>query len=229
MLAQVLGLCIAITPLIAAGTDYEEILQKALVELNSDYLEDWTFNEMRISKGVVTEAHYDPRLNDKWRLQSIQGKAPTPEERKKFVQEKIKETRGAANQGQRRDLKSLVSLNSLNLVRESEEYWLFEFVPDVGGDDNQLMASLHGEIKISKKSSIIESIDVSNEDILKPRFGFRVDKFFSRIEYMRLQNLGPIVPSRIEFRMKAKALGMVNVDEKIVLTYTNYESIDKTY
>ena len=46
---------------------------------------------------------------------------------------------------------------------------------------------------------------------------------------MRLQNFGPIVPSRIEFRMKAKALGMVNVDEKIVLTYTNYESIDKTY
>ncbi|RPG52008.1 MAG: hypothetical protein CBB61_000105 [Gammaproteobacteria bacterium TMED1] len=229
MLTRAVAFCIAMTPLIAIGSDYDEILQNALAELNNDYLNNWMFNEERIFDGVLTEAQYDPRLKDKWQLQSIQGMSPTLEERKKFVQEKIKETKSAAKQEQRRDLKSLVSLKTLKLVEESEEHWLFDFVPDREGDEGQFMALLHGELKISKQSLAIEYIDLRNEDIIKPRFGFRVDEFFSRIEFMRIKRSGPVVPSSIEFRIKAKALGMVNVDEKIVLKYRNYQIVEEAY
>ena len=229
MLTRVIGLCIAIIPIIAIGSDYDEMLQNALAELNNDYLENWTFNEERIFDGVVTEAQYDPRFKDKWQLQSIQGKSPTPEERKKFVQGKIKETGSDADQEQRKDLKSLVSLKSLELIEESEEYWLFDFIPDGEGEDRKFMALLHGELKISKQSLAIDYIDVRNEHIIKPRLGFRVDEFFSRIEFTRLKNFGPVVPSSIEFRIRAKALGVVNIDEKIVLTYKNYQNVEEAY
>ena len=229
MLTVAVALCIAMAPLIAIGADYDEILQNALAELNNDYLDNWMFNEERIFDGVLTEAQYDPRLKDKWQLHSIQGKAPTPEEREKFVQEKIKETMSDGKQKRRRDLKSLVSLKTLKLVEESEEHWLFNFVPDREGAEGQFMALLHGELKISKQSLAIEYIDLRNDEIIKPRFGFRVDEFFSRIEFMRLKMPGPVVPSSIEFRIKAKALGMVNVDEKIVLTYTNYQIVEEAY
>ena len=229
MLTAAVALCLAMAPLIAIGSDYDEILQNALAELNNDYLNNWMFNEERIFDGVLTEAQYDPRLKDKWQLHSIQGKSPTPEEREKFVQEKIKETMSDGKQKRRRDLKSLVSLKTLKLVEESEEHWLFDFVPDREGAEGQFMALLHGELKISKQSLAIEYIDLRNDDIIKPRFGFRVDEFFSRIEFMRLKMPGPVVPSSIEFRIKAKALGMVNVDEKIVLKYRNYQIVEEAY
>ena len=92
MLTVAVALCLAMAPLIAIGSDYDEILQNALAELNNDYLNNWMFNEERIFDGVLTEAQYDPRLKDKWQLQSIQGMSPTLEERKKFVEEKLKET-----------------------------------------------------------------------------------------------------------------------------------------
>ena len=56
-----------------------------------------------------------------------------------------------------------------------------------------------------------------------------MDEFFSRIEFMRIKRSGPVVPSSIEFRIKAKALGMVNVDEKIVLKYRNYQIVEEAY
>ena len=46
---------------------------------------------------------------------------------------------------------------------------------------------------------------------------------------MRLKLSGPVVPSSIEFRIRAKALGMVNVDEKIVLKYRNYQIVEEAY
>ena len=225
MTARAFCLLLGFLPLCSLAADYDQILQQALAEFDDDYRETWAFTEERVFDGVTTVARFDPRGAEKWQLLSVAGKAPTSEEIDRFSEEKSKE--GGRGKGRRGDgsPETMVTPGSLSMIEETEDYWLFDFIPGGKGDNADFMAQLSGEMKISKENTAIEFIDIRSDGAFKPRFGFKVSEFITRMEFVRASLQGPAVPRAMQFRIKARALGMMKVDEKVSLQYRDYQFV----
>ena len=216
-------LLLSALPLYSFAIDYSEILQRALTEFDDNYRDNWAFTEEREFGGVTTLARFDPRCSKKWQLLSVDGESPTSEAIAQYIEEKSNE--GGRGKGKRGTPVTMVTPGSLSLMEETEDYWLFDFIPGGEGDNGKFMAQLNGEMKINKRSGSIEFIDIRSDGTFKPRFGFKVSEFVTRMEFVQAGLKGPAVPSAMEFRIKGRALGMMKVDEMVNLHYRDYQYV----
>ena len=216
-------LLLSVLPLYSFAIDYSEILQRALTELDDNYRDNWAFTEVREFGGVTTFARFDPRRDKKWQLLSVDGRSPTPEAIAQYIEERSNED--GRGKGKRGTPVNMVTPGSLSLMEETEDYWLFDFIPGGEGDNGKFMAQLNGEMKINKRSGSIEFIDIRSDGTFKPRFGFKVSEFVTRMEFVQAGLNGPAVPGAMQFRIKARALGMMKVDEMVNLHYRDYQYV----
>jgi hypothetical protein len=216
--------CILLAALLShtAGTSadggYSQILAQALAAFDEDYRESWAFTEERVMEGVTAVGRYDPRTPDQWQLMSVDGREPTASEIEDYLEQKANESRGDRRQGP----DSMVTPGSLSLTEETEDYWLFDFLPTVEGDQAAVMEYLDGDMKINKSGPIIEFIDVRSSEAFKPRFGVKINDFMTRMEFERLGGQGPVVPQSMHFSIDMKAF-LMNVDQAVTVQYRDYE------
>lgn len=208
-------------PALCVADNYTDILQQAFARFDDNYREEWAFTEERIFKGVTSRGRYDPRQQDRWSLLTLDGRTPTEKEISAYHKEKSKEGEGRGAGKNRPE--AMMNPESLSLIEETETYWLFDFLP--AGDDQKFMEHMDGEMMIDKSSLAIEFIDIRSSDSFKPRFGVRVKEFLTRLEFMRANEEGPVVLQSMRFRIKAKAFGMMDVDERVSVVYSEYQFV----
>ena len=208
-------------PSLCTADNYEDILLQAFARFDDNYREEWAFTEERIFKEVTSRGRYDPRLPDRWSLLTVDGRTPTEKEISTYREDKSKEGNGRG--AGKNSPEAMMNPESLSLIEETKTYWLFEFLP--AGDDQKFMEHMDGEMMIDKSSLAIQFIDIRSSDSFKPRFGVRVSEFLTRLEFMRTNEEGPVVPQSMRFRIKAKAFGVMDVDERVSVVYSDYRFV----
>jgi hypothetical protein len=203
---------------VAAADDYVELFEESVEAINWDFDEDWAFTETRLVDDAPWVARFDPRKPDgeRWTLVSVDGRAPNKEELREFVHDK--DEHDSSDSEQRINI---VGTETLQLVEETDDHWLFDFVPQE--DEIEFVRNVDAVLRIVKDGHFLESIDIRNHSDLKPGFGTKITTFVVQMQFGPAVDGGPIVPHAMKVRVEGRALLFVGFDETELITYRDFE------
>lgn len=205
-------------------TDYVALLNEAVAAIDDDYRHRWAFTETSVTADRTTVGRYDPRRSEgeRWLLLSINGRDPGDEEIAEFAAEKSRE-HAASDDGKDEGVSSMVEPDSLRLLEETIEYWLFSFVPDE--DEEEFVAGLDGTLRIRKQGRYLELIDIRSTRPFKPAFGVSIREFLTRLTFGPAAPGGPVVPRSVNFSVDARAFVVKRVRETVSTTFSDYQKV----
>ena len=238
VLLSILGLLLTAS---AVAGDYQRIVRNAFEAIHQNFDEDWSFTESATTDDGVTVGRYDvlSPAGERWTLVSFDGRLPTDDEIDDFLDDKEKgETRkrrrnksrddasdketGDDTQDNKREISALVNFETLELLEETADYWLFSFIPeDVDGDD--FMRHVDGQVKVIKNGHYVEIIDLRNEKPIKPATGVKISKFETTMTFGPATDGGPIVPIAVDTRVNGRAMLVFKFDETDTIRYSDFE------
>ena len=170
----------------AAAEDFPSIVADAFANMDSSYRDEWAYSETTTEDDVTVVGRFDPRRasGDRWMLISVGGRQPTPEEREAYLDDKEEDQGdGHSDSGEASDF---VDVNSLTLLEETSQYWLFAFTPDVGDEDastRKFMAQVSGTLKVSREGPYVEFLELTNTKPIKPAFSVKISQFHTCLLY----------------------------------------------
>lgn len=224
-LLALLGLSVATA---ATAEDYADIVNRAFAAIDNDYHAAWAFTEAGTEDGVTHVGRYDPRrpAGERWTLLSVDGRQPTGDEIADYLDNKDDYQR---NDNDDNDEIELINFESLELVEETDEYWIFSFVPN--GDDEEdemareFMRQVDATVKIIRDGHYLEYIDLHNDKPIKPAFSVKISRFVTRLTFGPAGDSGPIVPLTVDVQIKGRAMLLVRFDEMESTHYSDYEYV----
>ena len=208
-------LCV-VTPLHAE--DYKQLFEDAVATVDWELEKNWAFTESNLTRDKVWVGRFDPRKAEdkRWTLISVDGRKPNEEELLEF--EDDKEEHETSNSSQR---VNIVDADTVELLEETEEYWLLNFIPDE--DEVEFIDNVDATVKINKDGRYLETIDLRNNDDIKPGFGTKIDTFIMHLQFGPATDGGPIVPLSMAVKVKGRALIFIAFDESEIIEYSNFE------
>lgn len=217
-------------PAIAIASDYEDIVQQAFESIDRDFDERWAFTETSTRDDVVWVSRYDPRLSedDRWTLVSVDGLEPKDDEIEEFLEDKENDRpRGSDNDDEdEREHSAIVNFGSLELVEETDDHWVFDFMPNVDDDDDsdaKFMREVMGQLKIIKNGHYVATINMHNEKPIKPAIGVKISKFNMTMAFGPAATDGPIVPIAVDVEVKGRAMLVIKFDEVESKRFSEFE------
>lgn len=220
------GLALLLTVPVVAD-DHLDIVERALGNISADFHQQWAFTESATEKGVVFVGRYDPRLsgNKRWNLLTIDGRTPTAGEIADYQDDKEGHFDGDDNDS---DIE-LVKLETLELIEETDDSWVFRFVPKLDDDEDKharkFMRQVDGTLKINRNGNYLEYIDLRNKKTIRPAWGVRFSRFRTRLTFGPAGDAGPIVPLSIDVELKGRAMVFIKINESESVRYDHYEYV----
>jgi len=208
-----------------SAEDYSDLLDEAIETIDWDFEEEWAFTETSLHEEKLFVGHYDPRLAEdaRWSLVSVDGREPTDRQQRKFQHDK-NDHDSDSDDGLSR-ITTAVKPDTLELAEETDEYWLFTFVPDM--DQKELVDSVDAAIKIIKDGHYVEFLEIRNKEDIKPGFGTKITRFLTRLTFGPAIDGGPIVPQTVNVRVTGRALFFIGFDETEAIKYSDFEQVIK--
>lgn len=214
-------------PLTAAADDYSEIVALAFATIDNDFDREWAFTETSTEEESTYVGRFDPRREDPWELLSIDGRDPTPEEAHQWREQKGRHDREDEQEEEDEGLEvEFVTPDTITLIEETDDYWLFGFDPNVNVDDERgekFMRHVEGRLTVIKDGHFVESIDLRNTRPIKPAFSVRINTFITTLTFGPAAEGGPIVPKSIDVHVQGRAMLAVRFDETEAIRYSDYE------
>ena len=226
-------LLLVLLPSAALATeDYSALFESAVENVTWEYPDNWAYTETRRNKDGTQVGRFDPSRPEaeRWTLVSVDGRAPTDEEIEEFIEDKEGE-RGFMSGDEEDDdeedgVRTMVEPGSLELIEETETYWLLRFVPEADDDDEEkFLEKLNGTVRIDKAGQHLEYIDISTDKPVKPVFGVKIRDFNTRFEFGRALDEGPIVPVAFRLRIKGRAYLAIGFDEAQIVEFSDFERV----
>lgn len=213
------------------AADHSAILREAFGAIDKNYLREWAYTETSVDSDGTTIGRYDPRRlrGERWALLSVDGRAPTAEETAEYDAEKYADDQMPDNNGDDTDsdvengVSDMVVTDSLSLIEETDEYWLFSFIP--AEEEEGFRDNVVGTLRIAKAGRYLEFIDLHSSRPFKPQFGVKIREFLTRLSFGPATHDGPIVPLSIHISIDARAFLVKSVDERIATTFSDYEYV----
>lgn len=207
-----------VTPGAQALQDYDAIFEKAVDAVDFEFNTSWAFTETRVTSEHVWVGRYDPRRSshERWQLLTVDNREPTGDELDEYTQDKAHDH---SDNGDDR-VNTMVEPDSVRMVEETAEHWLFEFTPG----DNDIMDSVDATIRISRLDGHLEYIDVRNHSAIKPAFGVKISRLITRLTFGPASADGPIVPLSTQIEVKGRAY-VIFFDEQEVLRNSDFEYV----
>lgn len=202
-----------------AENDYAALLDEAVAGIEWDFKKNWAYTETRLSGDELWVGRYDPSMekDNGWTLLSVDGRKPTAAETQEYLGDKGDDDRSDA--GDNRVLR-IVEQDSLELLEETDDYWLFSFVPS---DDEDFMREIEARLRIAKDGPYVESVTLRNVADISPGFGTRLTNFLTQFEFGPAAERGPIVPTAVKVQVRGRALLFIPIDEAEVVEYSDFE------
>ena len=228
-------------PALASEQDYSELFEAAVESVTWDIKDNWAFTETTSGSDGDHAARYDPRLpeGERWILLSVDGREPTAEEAAEFLKSKSEElldedfdedVDADQDDGNGKDIDSMVDPGTLQLLKETDDYWLLSFVPtDDDSDDEdaevgrKMLESMSGTVKIAKDGEYLVFIDIHNTKPLRPKVGVKMKEFLTRLEFGPAIADGPIVMKSMDIVVKLSAFLVIRVNERESVRFTDFE------
>jgi len=208
-------LCV-VTPLHAE--DYKKLFEDAVATVDWELEKNWAFTESNLMDDKVWVGRFDPRKaeDERWTLISVDGRKPNEDELQEFAHKK--EEHETSDSSQR---VNIVDVETIELLEETEEYWLLNFIPDE--DEVEFISNVDATVKISKDGRYLEAIDLRNNADIKPGFGTKISTFIMHFQFGPAMEGGPIVPLNMAIKVKGRALIFIGFDESEIIEYSDFE------
>lgn len=210
----------------ALADDYVKIVEHALANISSDYRQEWAFTESVVEEGVTTVGRYDPSQpsDARWHLISIDGEQPTDDEISDFAGDREDQFHDDDDN----DI-DIVNLDTLELVEETNEFWIFRFQPQMDDDEDgaavKFMQKVEGRLQINRDGNFLEYIDMRNDKPIRPAFSVKISRFLTHLVFGPADGDGPIVPLSIDVEVKGRAMLVIGIDEVESTRYYDYEFV----
>lgn len=204
-----------------AAADYGALFDEAVAAIDWEYEKEWSFTETALHEDELWVGRYDPRLaeDEQWSLVSVDGKEPTDRQRKKYRHDKD-EHREAADDNDNR-VTAIVEPDSLELVEETDQHWVFAFVP--ADDEAAFIDSVDAIVRIRRDGRYVEALEIRNHQDIRPGFGTKITEFQMRFTFGPAVENGAIVPTSLDVRVTGRALLFIGFDETEVARYSDFE------
>ncbi len=205
--------------------EHEDIVQRAFTAIDNDFKDSWAYTEESMRDDSVFLASYDPRRpeNRQWELVSVDDRDPSSEELESFLARKLDQSSDETDEDHR--LEKTIQPDTLTLLEETSEHWLFSFVPAEDDDGDEFMQHVDGILKVVKDGHYVEYFDLRNKAPFKPAIGVKVKAFTSRLTFGPATAEGPIVPKSIDVSVQGRAYLAVKFDETEKIRFLNYEYV----
>ena len=216
-------------PVTATADDYSEIVTLAFAAIDNQFDREWAFTETTTEEESTYVGRYDPREEDPWTLLSVDGREPTADE--------AHDWRSRKGDGRRDDDEDddgdddsvdvqFVTPETITLLEETAEHWLFGFEPTVAVEDEheaKFRRHVEGRLKVIKDGHYVGSIDLRNSRPIKPAFSVRINTFVTTLTFGPAAEGGPIVPLTVDVHVQGRAMLAVRFDETEAVRFTDYE------
>ena len=202
------------------AADYNKIFEQAVAAVDFDFHRNWAYTETRVDAEHVWVGRSDPRrpTRERWQLLSVDDRPPTEAEIKKYRKEKAHEHSGDG----KHSVTAIVDPDSIQLVEETDGYWLFEFTPD---DEEDIEESVDATLRVNKALGHLEYIDLRNHETVKPAFGVKLSKLVLRLTFAPAADGGPVVPVSTQAEAKGRAYLVVSFDDQEVTRNSDFEYV----
>jgi len=209
------------------STDHGAILQNATQAMNDDYMQEWAYTETTIEDEENVVGRYDPRRaeGERWQLLSFNDRQPTAQEVADYAEEKEYDNDSSSSDNGDHDVSDMAEPDSLRLIEETVDYWLYGFTPIEDDEEEEFMKHVDATMKIIKDGPYIEYIDMHSDKPFKPQFGVKIKEFVTRLRFGLAANDGPVVPLSVDVRIKARAFLAISIDETISVSFSDYEYV----
>jgi len=205
-----------VTP--AHAQDYKQLFEDAVATVDWELEKNWAFTESTLTDDKRWVGRHDPRNNEdeRWTLISVDGRMPTEDELSEFANKK--DEHETSDSSQRVDI---VDVDTVELLEETEEYWLLNFIPDE--DEVEFIDNVDATVKIIKDGRYLEAIDLRNNADITPGFGTKIGTFRLHFEFGPATEGGPIVPRNMAIQVSGRALLFFGFDETEIIEYSDFE------
>jgi len=223
ILLSMLGV-LALSPTLAE--EHESIVERAFEALDNDFQESWAYTETSTQEDVVYVANYDPRLpdNERWLLVTVDDRPPNDDEAESFLEQKLQRNGDNPDDDEEtEDIGVTIQPDTLSLIEETEDYWLFSFVPD--DEDEDFMRHIDGTLKVIKDGHYVEYVSLKNEAPIKPAIGVKINTFNSHLTFGPAAKDGPIVPKSVDVHVQGRAFLAVKFDETEIFRFGDFEYV----
>ena len=214
-------------PAAATADDYSEIVALAFAAIDNEFDREWAFTETSTEEESTFVGRYDPREEDPWTLLSVDGREPTADEARDW---RSRKGDGRSDDDDDEEEESaemrFVTPDSITLIEESDEHWLFGFQPAAeDGDEKEIkfMRHVEGRLRVVKDGHYVESLDLRNTRPIKPAFSVRINTFVTTLTFGPAAEDGPIVPLTVDVHVQGRAMLAVRFDETEAVRFTDYE------
>ncbi len=207
--------------------DFAALLDEAVGNVEWNFGREWAFTESLYDGDTTYVGRYDPSLpaGERWQLLSVDGRAPTGKDIEDYLDEKAGEEPGVIEEDG--DFDGMVEADTLALVEETADYWLFSFIPSESDDDEEFVKHLNGTLRISKPGRYLEYIDLRNEKPIRPIIGVKIKRMHTRFEFGPAAAEGPVVPRAFSFHVKGSAYVVVRFNESESMSYSEFQYVGR--
>jgi len=202
---------------------HEDLVKRAFEAMESDLSANWSYTRTARSSEGTFVARYDPRLpeEEQWSLTSVDGREPTDEELEAFLEERARRRDSDGD-----DDEQMFEDGSIELVEETDAYWLFAFRPETGSDDEaEFMEAVDARLKIIKRGHFVSLVSMRNTDTIRPGKGVKIRRFETELEFAPAFEGGPTVPRRVRAAVQGKAFLVVKIDEEEDIEFSDFEPV----
>ena len=217
---------LAMAPL-AVADEYNDIVRRAFDALSQDFQQTWAFTESTEEEGITYVGRFDPSQprRERWTLMSVDGRDPTESEAEDYRDDKgwdfVWDDDDNGN--------DIVDFDTLSLVEETDDHWIFSFVPVPDDEDDdagaKLMQGVDGTLKVNRHAHYLEYLDLRLQEPVSPAFSVKIDNFLTRLTFGPATDAGPIVPQTVDVRVSGRALFLISFDETETIRYSDYEYV----
>jgi uncharacterized protein (DUF885 family) len=202
-----------------ASEEYRELFESALEAVDWQFDENWAYTQTMLEDDKLWVGRFDPRnvQDGGWTLLSVDGRAPTEDEIEDYLDDR--------DDGNRADISitSIVEPGTLELLEETDAYWLFSFMPS--DDEEEFFESVDATVRIGKRQEghYIEYIDMRNHSDIDAGFGTTLTQFLTRFSFAPAVAGGPVVPTGVQVRIAGRALLFISISETEAVENSDFE------
>jgi hypothetical protein len=215
---RILSLILLLAAATAHAESHEELVERAFDALADDIHEQWSFTETTSNRDGTFVATHDPQRDEKWQLLSVDGREPTQKELDDFLADKSGDSDSGGD-----DRESRVADGSLELLEETDDYFLFSFSPSIGDEeDKAFMDSVRGRLKVIKDGPYVAELKLENDGPIKPGKGVKIKTFKTHLQFAPIEEGGPVLIQSVDVEVKGRAMLVVGFDEQESVRFSDY-------
>jgi hypothetical protein len=195
-------------------------LVAALKTFRTDGPSGWAFTQKTEAEGRSLTERFDPAQRDlvRWTLLQQDGRAPTADERSRYLEDLKHRTQGETAP----KLTDQFDLNTLETIGDTPEQatYRLRLKPSEAGD--KTAAFLRITLVLHKHTQTIKSVELANTAAFTPTFGVNITEMKTVMTYSLPAEGRPSVPEKVTTRLRGRAFWLKSLDADMTVTFSDY-------